>query len=1007
MRVGAAVVALLLGGAADPEKIDYSRDIRPLLSNHCFQCHGPGGKPKGGLRLDLREDALRELKSGARALVPGNPAKSELVRRILSADPDEQMPPAETRKPLKAAEKELLKRWIAEGAEYGAHWAFVPPRRVEPPAVKNAAWPRNPVDRFILARLEREGLAPSPEADKVTLLRRATLDLTGLPPTPAEVDAFLADPSRDAYEKQIDRLLASPAYGERMATQWLDAARYADTNGYQVDSVRTMWPWRDWVIRAFNENLPFDRFTTEQLAGDLLPGATVQQQVATGFNRNHRINEEGGAIDAEFRVEYVVDRVETTATVWLALTLGCARCHDHKYDPVSQKEFYRFFAFFNNLPEAGVAGGNPDPVVKVPTAEQQKKLDELAAEIQGHEARMTAANPEVDAAQAAWEKSLAERGVDKWEVLLPLAPKSKGGATLQVLDDKSVLASGTNPETETYTLEAETPLKSVTAIRLEALPHESLPAQGPGRAGNGNIVLSEIHVAAGTAKPKIKAAQADHSQQDYGVDGSFDGKPKTGWALHPHFGKPHEATFELSAPLQGDALRLTVTLDFQHGSQHQLGRFRLAATDAKNPLGVQGIPGAIRAILKVAPEARSEKQKADLRSHYRSAVSPALKAVSDRLAALRKERSDLEKSVPAGMVMRDMAKPRDTFVLKRGLYDQPGEKVTAGVPAALPPLPEGAAADRLGLAKWLLDPSHPLTSRVAVNRFWQMLFGTGLVRTIENLGSQAEWPSHPELFDWLATEFIRTKWDMKALLKLVMTSATYRQSSRVTPALLAKDPENRLLARAPRLRLPAEFLRDQALAASGLLARKIGGPSVKPYQPAGLWEEMAYGPGVNVYTPDKGESLFRRSMYTFWRRTVPPPGMTTFDAPSREVCTVNRSRTNTPLQALALLNEPIYVEASRHLAQRALKEAGPTPEERLTHLFRLVLARKPSPAELKVLRGGVDRHLAEFASKPDAAKKLIGVGESARDEKLDPAQLAAYAAQAAVLLNLDEAVTRE
>lgn len=994
-----------------PRKVHYSRDIRPILSNNCFVCHGPAGKPKAGLRLDVREEAVAELGGGGRAIVPGDAKASLLLGRIFSSGKD-KMPPANSHKQLKQGEKELLKRWIEQGAEYQPHWALVAAKRPAPPLAKGGleGWPRNGIDHFILQRMEEEGLKPSPPADRVALLRRVTLDLTGLPPTPAEVDAFLADNSADAYDKAVDRLLASPHYGERMAMHWLDGARYADTNGYQVDTERSMWPWRDWVIDAFNAGMPFDQFTIDQIAGDMLPGATLRQKVATGFNRNHRINEEGGSIAEEFRVEYVVDRVETTATVWLALTMGCARCHDHKYDPISQTDFYRFFAFFNNVPENGIGAGGP--FVKGPSREQEAKLQEIAAKIKEVEDRSLAPDAELDKAHAAWEREVCANAPVAWVIPDPVRFESQGGATLTKLPDQSLLATGANPATETYTIVLPADLKSLTGIRVEALPDDSLPARGPGRAQNGNAVLSKVTVSVAAAGGASKAvplasASADFSQQGFPAAHALLGKPQNGWALHPEFGKPHFAVFQTQAPVSlGAGAQVTVTLEFTYGGSHQFGRVRLALTESANPHGKDSVPPSIRQILTLPADKQTDAQKTELRRYYRLTVAGAGKGLAAELAALRKQQAALQGSGPNVMVMEEINPPRQTYFLKRGQYDQPGDKVAPGIPASLPPLPKDVPANRLALARWMVDASNPLTARVAVNRYWQMLFGTGIVRTTENFGIQAEWPSHPELLDWLATEFVRLKWDTKALLKLMVTSATYRQSAKVTLQLMEKDPENRLLARGPRLRLSAEIIRDQALAASGLLVRKLGGPSVKPYQPPGLWEELAYGPGVNVYRQDKGENLYRRSMYTFWRRSVPPPSMTTFDAPSREVCTVSRSRTNTPLQALALMNDTIFVEASRNLAQRAMLEGGKTTDDRLTYAFRLVLARPPSAAELKVLRAGHERHHADFRTNLESARKLLSVGESPRRPELDAAEMAALTLVAGTIFNLDQTITK-
>ncbi len=1026
-----------------PLRVEYNRDIRPILSNNCWKCHGPDDKTRrAGLRFDVRDDAVRLTKRGTAAIVPGKPDQSELVKRVLSADPEHRMPPPDSNKSLSEREKLLLRKWIEQGAEYQPHWSFIPVNRPAAPQMPAGSWPRGGVDQFILARLQAEGLRPAPEADKTTLIRRVTLDLTGLPPTPAEVDAFLADDRPDAYDRLVDRLLASPRYGERMAVDWLDAARFADTHGYHIDSGRDMTHWREWVINAFNANMPFDQFTVEQLAGDLLPDATIAQRVASGFNRNHMINFEGGAIPDEYHTAYIVDRVNTTATVWLGLTLGCAQCHEHKYDPFTQKDYYRLFAFFYNVPENGLDGraGNAAPLLKLPTPEQQRQHDNLTAAAREMEQRLAGPIAEVDAAQAEWERTIAEQSKTEWLALDPHQFTSKGGATLKKLDDKSILASGENPAIEAYSIAADTDLGEITAVRLELLPDDSFTAKGPGRSVNGNVVLTDVRVAVAPAVTnqdstpgapvavELKAASADFSQKDFPVALAIDDKPNTGWAIYPEVGKPHEAIFELTQPRTHDGKQtITVTLDFQSSfARHQVGRFRLSVTSAKAPHALQKPPTKILEVVAVASAERSDQQKLELRTFYRSNLSPVAKQISDELAKLRQSIAELEKKIASTMVMQEMPTPRDTFMLVRGQYDKKGEKVTAGVPDVLSPMPEGATPDRLGLAQWLTSPAHPLTSRVIVNRYWQMYFGTGLVKTAEDFGSQGEWPSHPELLDWLAAEFMwggqqgdppsaigrqpAAGWSVKHIQRLIVTSATYRQSSAVTPELFGRDPENRLIARGPRLRLAAEFIRDQALAVSGLMNGEIGGHSVSPYQPPGLWEElMSRQDGKNwsaqEYDQSHGKDLYRRTMYTFWKRTCPPPTLATFDAPDRETCTVRRARTNTPLQALILMNDPTYVEAARKLAERLLIEARST-DERIVLAFRLATGRMPRPNELAVLRQMLAEQIAVYRRDPQAAARLLAVGEYPRRESLDPTEVAAWAMIANVVLNLDETVTK-
>ncbi|MDB5357916.1 MAG: Protein of unknown function (DUF1553)/Protein of unknown function (DUF1549)/Planctomycete [Phycisphaerales bacterium] len=1032
--LGLAVAGIGTGAPSAPapkpsaDHLEFNRDIRPILSNSCFTCHGPDrAQRKAKLRLDMPEDALAPHENGT-PLVPGDLSKSEIIARITSTNPDEQMPPPKSDRKISAAQIELLKKWVQQGAKYQKHWSFLPPVRAPLPEVKNATWCRNTIDRFILARLEAEGLSPAPEADKITLCRRLYLDLLGLPPTPKDVDEFVHDPSPEAYEKLVDKLLRDPHYGERMALDWLDASRFADTHGYHIDAGRDQTRWRDWVIDAFNKDMPFDQFAVEQLAGDLLPNSTPDQKIATGFVRNNMINFEGGAIPEEYLTAYIMDRVNTTSTVFLGLTVGCCQCHDHKFDPLTQKDYYQLYAFFNRVPENGLDGrtGNAGPLLATPTKEQQKQLDALAMSMKEIEQQLTGPMPEVDAAQEQWELAAAAENPAQWKPLDPSEMKSIGGATLAKKDDHSILAGGTNAANDTYTLIAFVAEQDLTAIRLEALPENHLSAHGPGRSDNGNIVLTDVRISAGpetdpsTQKQlKIKTASADFSQDNFPVANAIDSDPKTGWAIYPEVGKPHAAVFELEEPIHHDGpIILTVTLAFdsQFG-QHQLGHFRLSATTAKNPHGTDGVPAKVREILAVASDQRTDAQRAELRKFFRSTVSAAAKGLSEQLAKLRKEKQTIEKQVPTTMVMAEMPKPRDTFILIRGQYDKHGDKVYADTPVALGALPADAPHDRLGLARWIVAPEQPLTGRVIVNRYWQSIFGTGLVKTAEDFGSQGEEPTHPLLLDWLAVEFTNpsdpstAKWDVKAFIKLIMTSATYRQSSVASPELLARDPENRLLARGARLRLPAEFIRDQALAMSGLLNDEIGGKSVSPYQPPGLWEElMSRSDGANwtaqTYTQDHGKDLYRRTMYTFWKRTSPPPSLATFDAPDRETCTVRRARTNTPLQALVLMNDPTYVEASRKLAERMMTEAGADPDAKIAFAFRLATARGPRAQEMAVLRKIYQQQLAVYQKDAEAAKKLLGVGESPRNEKLNQAELAAWSTVASVVLNLDETITK-
>lgn len=1031
------------------DKLRFNRDIRPILSDACFHCHGPDEKErKGGLRLDLAEKAFLPGKSGLAPIVPGKPDESELLARIfLDSHDSDFMPPHESGKTLTTAQRETLRRWIQQGAVYEGHWAFEAPRRPALPAGKESL---HPVDAFLAARLDREGLAMRPEADRETLLRRVSLDLVGLPPTLDELDAFLADGSPEAYERAVDRLLASPHFGERMAMDWLDLARYADSNGFQTDDSRQMWPWRDWLIGAYNRNLPFDQFTVEQLAGDLLPGATRDQIVATGFNRNHRLNGEGGRIEAEWFVETVIDRVETTGMTWMALTLNCARCHDHKYDPISQKEFYGLFAYFNSIEESGVLGiqgktRNTPPLIHLPEEAQSAELARLDGEIAKAAEAAKRASAEMPAALAAWEADLQRRiggdgGTGKvWAAMAGESAKSLGGAGLVRQSDGSWLAGGKNPNHDTYEVVQPSGGGAIGGILLEVLPDPSLPGGSLGRGSNGNFVLTGVELALrgadGTERTvPLTKAEANYEQSGYGVAAilenakSPEAKASRGWAVDgnsPDKKVARRAMFLAEAPVAVPAgSAVVVRLRHRSGfADHNVGRFRISTTVFGPELvkldGGSGLPGDIAAILEGDPAARGEADRRKLETWFRENADHPEKRAKAALETARQKRSDYEQSLPSVMVMKERAEPREAFVLARGEYDRPGDKVGRHLPAALPPLPQGAPQNRLGLARWLVSGEHPLTARVWINREWERLFGIGIVKTSEDFGSQAEWPVHPELLDWLAVEFVSPTvlpavngkpaqaWDMKAMIKFLVMSRAYRQDSMVSPELVERDPENRLLARGPRFRLRGELVRDQALAVAGLMAPKVGGPSVRPYMPEGVWDETSRYGDLRNYKADQGEGLYRRSFYTIWKRTGAPPTMLLFDAPSRETCTPKRSRTNTPLQALALMNEVTFVEASRALAERMMREGGGTPEERIATGYRLATARRPDAETLLLLRDGFGSRLAEFQARPEAARALISHGASKPDASLDPAELAAYAVTANVLLNLDRVVTRD
>ena len=1007
--------ACLTSIAAAEETIEFNRDVLPILSNHCFTCHGPDSATReAGLRLDQRESAIGKADSGKRAIFPGKVQSSELIHRITTQDENDRMPPVEGPNPLNEKQIAILKTWIEQGAEYEAHWAFVAPKQPAIPETQNSSWPKNNIDRFVFARLGREGLQPAREAKRETLIRRVAFDLTGLPPTLKEIDQFLSDQSPDAYARMVDRYLASPAYGEHMARHWLDLARYADSNGYQYDTEREQWVWRDWVIHAYNENKPFNEFTIEQLAGDLLPAATDQQRLATGFNRNHGITIEGGIIDEEYRTEYVMDRLVTTGEVWLALTIGCARCHEHKFDPISQKEFYQLYAFFNQVPERGMRGFTPKQRIISPLAsDSAKKFDVDLARL-----KTELKNPvNIEQHLTAWSQSIAAQAEHGWTVIEPLTMKSSGGTTLTKLVDNSILASGANPQKDIYEITAKTDATNLTAVRLEALTHESLPGGGPGRHSNSNFVLSEFELTAvSIADPsqqktvKFSRAIADYSQANYEITKAIDGNRtgNNGWAVDgPTRKLPATAMFiaESSFGFEGGT-ELQFRLRHEAGfATHGVGRPRFSITgDASQNLQLHGIPANIRQIAAKKQNLRTANEQKQLREYFLAHHNPK-QELKQRISEIEKQKNA---SIPETMIMQDMAQPRATYLLDRGQYNEPRDQVSPDVPAIFPAMSKTAAKNRLGFAEWLVDPGHPLTARVAVNRYWQRIFGLGLVKTSEDFGVQGELPSHPELLDWLALEFIRSGWDIKQMQRLILNSATYRQTSHVGAAAFKQDPENRLLARGPRMRLAAEEIRDATLAASGLLVDHLGGKSVYPYQPKGLWLELNNRPNYSkAYPQGNGDDLYRRSLYTFWKRTVPSPMLKTLDAPEREFCTIRRSRTNTPLQALLLLNGPQFVEAARKLAERMLSEGGTTVDEQIKYGFRLVTARKPSDPELALFREAYETDLKYFTKDQAAALRLLQVGDSASDTKSNPTKLAAFTSLTRVFLNLDEAITKE
>jgi len=1004
--------------AAKP--VDFSRDVVPILAANCFKCHGPDGKErKGGLRLDVADGPFKPAESGQVAIVRGKPDKSQLVQRIFSDDDDERMPPPKSNKHLTEAQRQTLKQWIAEGAVYKRHWAYLPPQRPPVPAAGPNDHAQNALDQFVLAKLHEQKLRLSPEADRVTLIRRLYFDLTGLPPSPEQVAEFVNDSSPNAYEKLVDRLLASEHFGERMAMYWLDLVRYADSCGYHSDNERDVYLYRDYVIASFNRNKPFDRFTIEQLAGDLLPDATDETRIASGYNRLLQTTEEGGAQAKEYTAKYAADRVRNLSSVWLGSTMGCCECHDHKFDPFKTRDFYSMEAFFADVKEAPIARQEETPIPTLAQAAQLKQLDDQLAAVQ---LALDTQTPVLDAAQAEWEKSAARQPL-QWTVLRPASAKASSGATLKILDDDSALAGGKVPNEESYTIVADVEQPAITGIRLEALADASFPKKGPGRSSNGNFVLSEFTVTTApkseptkTAKLKLQHASADFSQAHFDVAGAIDGKPAAaGWAILPKVGKSHIAVFEVQAPAgkkeakEREAIqtvRLTIVLDFSYGTAHSIGRLRLSTTTHQPPLNgdAAGLPAEIAKILAIEPTQRSAEQRKTLSAHYRS-LAPELNPARARLAALERDKTELLKTVPKTLITAAVA-PRTVRILARGNWlDDSGEIVTPALPAFLASLDtKDRRPSRLDLAQWLVDRRNPLVARVLVNRLWLLMFGQGLVKTAEDFGSQGAAPTHQELLDWLAVELVDSGWDVKHLLKLIAMSATYRQSSLASEELRQLDPDNRWLARQSRFRLDAELVRDNALAVSGLLSSKIGGPSVKPYQPAGYWGYLNFP--KREWTNDQGESQYRRGLYTFWQRTFLQPSLKAFDAPTREECTVVRTRSNTPLQSLVLLNDPTYVEAARVLAARIVKEGGAKPAERIDWAYRQALSRPPTAAETKLLTALYQKHHDEYVADAAAARQVLKVGYAPPPSDIDAAELAAWTSVARVILNLHETITR-
>lgn len=1026
-----ACAHFLAGGAATAGEAPprFNHDIRPILSENCYTCHGPDARSReAGLRLDQEESAKSVLESGRRAILPGEPGQSELVARVLSDDPDLRMPPPDAGKSLSKEQTETLRAWIEQGAAWEEHWSLAPIRRPTPPDAADPDFVRTPIDNFILEALASRGLEHSPEEDRAALARRLHFDLIGLPPKPEHLERFLADDDPNAYENLVESLLASPHFGERMAVFWLDLVRYADSVGYHGDQPYSVSPYRDYVIRSFNDNKPFHRFTIEQLAGDLLEEPTREQLIASGYNRLGMMSAEGGVQDKEYRSKYAAERVRNLGGVWLGMTLGCCECHDHKYDPFTTREFYSLEAFFADIEEKGFYDGgfhknDWGPSILVPTEEQQARLDRLDAAIAEVAARLDQSSPALESEQLAWEQSVA--GTSNWTALKPLTAVAQSGAPLKVQEDLSIVAGGETPDRDVYSITARVPIRGVTALRIEALPDSSLPGGGPGRADNGNFVLTGLGVQyhrAPQGKPQpiaLDNATATFEQPDDSKKTKFsalsaasvleDGKETPwGWAVAPETGKAHHAVFEtiLDVSSGPDAV-LAVTLEQNFpAARHVLGRFRISVTDEPRPVRAAGagVSKEIRDLLAVPPTQRTAEQRNRLAAHFRT-IAPSLAPLREQKAQLERDREAVTKLITTTLVTRAV-EPRTIRVLARGNWmDESGPIVEPAIPAVLPqpPAKEGRL-DRRDLALWLVSPENPLTARTLVNRLWKLYFGSGISKKLDDLGSQGDWPSHPELLDWLAAELIESGWDLKHLIRRIVLSGTYRQTSVASRELMEKDPDNRWLARQGRFRMDAEFVRDNALAVSGLLAPAIGGPSVKPYQPRGYWAFLNFP--VREWENGKGEDLYRRGLYTHWQRQYLHPALLAFDAPSREECTAERVRSNTPLQSLVLLNDPAFVEAARFLAQRALLEGGSNDPDRMEWMLKLALGRPPRPGECDVLAELLAKHRREYGEDAAAAAELLKVGDKPAAKDLEPAELAAWTSLARAVLNLHAFVTR-
>jgi hypothetical protein len=1022
------------------DTIEFNRDIRPILSNKCLACHGQDPKAvRAGLRLNASDSAYGKLDDGKHAIVPGHPEQSEMIARITSKDPDVMMPPPGSNKVLTDEDRATLRQWIKEGAVYKEHWAFLEPTRYTPPAVKDKRWVRNPIDNFVLAELERRGMHPAPEADKATLIRRVSFDITGLPPTIQETQAFLADKSPKAYEKVVDRLLASPRYAERMTVDWLDYARYADSNGYQSDWERFQWSWRDWVLNAFNTNLPYNEFIIKQVAGDMLPNHSLDDVIATGFNRNHRINTEGGVIPEEWRAENVIDRVSTTLTVFCGLTAGCARCHDHKYDPISQKDFYGLCAYFNNVPETGSGEERPvdhPPFIKAPPMDiraqyfgYQNKMALIEGQLTGHEVahidQAAAWKPSdipmpagVDASITARYAFTSTPKVVAGSVAAPVVegePKFSAGRASGAVrtDDKSYLDLGA----QAGNFDENKPFSYAAWVRPSAAQGSAISRMDTAHMYRGwDLFVGDgapaVHIISAWPDDalKVQSTMRLPMNQWTHVIVTYDGSKKAAGVRIYVNGKQSNTETVVDKLMGSIHTDVTTKVGRRTGSDVYKGLVddveffnKSLSPDEASAIARSGM---INGLLAIAPTDRTNNQRMELSRYWCEQNDPKFKGLEDQLSTEEADYAKLDATVPDVMIMQEMPKPRIQHVFLRGQYDHPGDVVQPHIPAVFNPLPAGAPNNRLGLAEWIASPQNPMTSRVEVNRIWDKCFGTGIVATDDDFGTRAEFPSHPKLLDWLATEFVRKGWDMKAMLKEIVMSATYRQSSAVSEEQHKTDPDNRLLARGPRFRLPAEMIRDQAIYVSGMLTEKLGGPSVRPYMPD-VWDDVSVYGNLHNYKHDIGPNLHRRSLYTFWKRTGAPPEMTLFDVPGREICTVKRARTDTPLQALVLLDDESFIESSRALAQRAIREAKPNLSDRITFMFQSVTSRKPTKAELDLMVKGFGVREKHYQSDTKDSDKLLAIGDWPVLTTVQPATLAAYTTVASTIFNLDEAITKD